>query len=265
MNSTLDNGLRILERLASEPREFSITEIGRELCLGKSMVHRLLTTLIERGYVAQNPKTSRYSVALKVVELSSGVLGMMPLRHRAGPYVRHLADLTNKTAYLGVPHRGTVLVIAVSYPRGVVRADEAQLGRTMPMHVSAMGKALLAYREDLAAEIVKGAEPLPRVTDRTITDPEQFRAELARIRREGVALTLGEHGASTAGVAAVVCNREGVAEAGIGVAMPLGEYRENPAEAERIRDAVRETALSVSFALGYEKAYLQSVTANREG
>jgi DNA-binding IclR family transcriptional regulator len=254
MNNTLAKGLQILERLAAEAREFAVTELAADLDLPKSAVHRLLTTLVERGYVRRNPQTARYAVALKVVEVSCETLANLPLRAQAGPYAHSLAERLNGTAYLGVPHEGRVLLVMVSYARGIMRPDDAAVGRTMPLHLSAIGRALIACRSDLA-ESCLSTDELPALTDRSITDPPRLRELLADIRQDGVAESLGEHGANVAGVASPIFNAEGNAVAGIGLALPLPDYESNPARAQEVRNAVREAAVSASFALGYTQAH----------
>lgn len=254
-NSTLDKGFQILERLSSEAREFSVSELSRELSLGKSMVHRLLSTLVERGYVKRNPQTRRYAVGLKVVKLSAQVLGLMPLRIRAAPYLRRLAEATGRTAYLGVPLGGMVLTVHVSYPAGVMRPDDALLGRTMHPHATAIGKVLLAYRDDFLEE-VEASGSLERFTDKTITGIVELRRNLVKVRKSGIGETLGEHGEETAGVASAVRDRSGRVLAGIGVALPLEEYFSSGDLKKKLRGAVKECAVSISFAMGYEKAHL---------
>ena len=256
-NSTLDKGFQILERLSAEAREFSVTELSGELGLGKSMVHRLLSTLVERGYVRRNPESRRYSVGLKVVELSAQVLGLMPLRNRAAPYLRRVAEATGRTAYLGVPHGRMVLTVHVSYPEGVMRPDDALVGRTMHPHATAIGKVLLAHRQDFL-EALETSGPLEKVTEKTITDFAELRRCLGVVRRSGIGETLGENGRDVAGAASVVRDREGEVVGGVGVALPLDEYLSDGRMAKELRDAVQECAVSISFAMGYEKAHLVS-------
>jgi len=179
----------------------------------------------------------------------------MPLRSRAAPYLRRLADDVGRTSYLGVPHLGKNLILLVSYPHGVFRPDDALMGGTGPLHPTAIGKVLLAFRDDVRGEALAGRTKLEARTGKTITSVEELLLHLEQVRQRGYAETLGENGADVGGVAAPVYDREGVVVAGLGAAMPLAEYLDDSLGAP-VREAVREAATSVSFAMGFEKAYL---------
>ena len=57
---SVNNALAVLESFSVERPEMGVTELSHTLGLGKSTVHRLLTSLASRGYVRKNPDTERY-------------------------------------------------------------------------------------------------------------------------------------------------------------------------------------------------------------
>ena len=57
---SVNNALAVLESFSAERPEIGVTELSQALGLGKSTVHRLLTSLAARGYVRKNPDTDRY-------------------------------------------------------------------------------------------------------------------------------------------------------------------------------------------------------------
>ena len=93
-------------------------------------------------------------------------------------------------------------------------------GAEIAMHVSAMGKVLLANAERSIEREVALLGPLDRFTDRTITAPDLVVAELTAIRARGWATNVEERQVGVCGIAAPVLARSGVAHAAIGVQGP---------------------------------------------
>src|SRR5262247_3902903 len=91
---SVDRALDILEALASSEGEVSITSLAHRTSLHVSTVHRLLTTLLRRGYVRQNPDTSRYFTGAKLATLAEGTSRFNELRHRARSILKSLTDQT---------------------------------------------------------------------------------------------------------------------------------------------------------------------------
>jgi IclR family transcriptional regulator, acetate operon repressor len=101
-------------------------------------------------------------------------------------------------------------------------SSPAARGGRMPFHCTGLGKAIVAFAPpDVVAQVL--ARPLPPRTPRRITDRALLRADLAQIRREGVAFDRGESERSLIGAAAPIVKADGIALAGIAVAM--GQHR----------------------------------------
>ena len=94
--------LDLLDVLAAE-RELGVAEIGRRLGIAKSSAHRLLTTLVAKGYVQQVPETRNYRLGLRLHELGSLVASRNQLRDHALPLLEALRAQTGETAHLDVP------------------------------------------------------------------------------------------------------------------------------------------------------------------
>ncbi|HPJ99613.1 MAG TPA: helix-turn-helix domain-containing protein, partial [Candidatus Hydrogenedentes bacterium] len=90
-NKTLQKGLLILEALAEEARDFSLAEVAAMSALGKSQACRLLQTLAAMGYVVRDPRTRRYRIGLRTLELSASVLSRMELHRMGITYLHQLS------------------------------------------------------------------------------------------------------------------------------------------------------------------------------
>ena len=112
-----------------------------------STAHRLLGTLVARGYASQSPASGRYLIGYKLLELTSGVQDRLGrLRTAARPHLEAIQSETGETTNLVVLEgRNVVYIESVSGTRSVRLHTE--VGRAIPAHTSGAGKALLAWRD----------------------------------------------------------------------------------------------------------------------
>jgi hypothetical protein len=115
----------------------SLADLGRGLKLPRPTVHRLLSVLRRRGYVRQDEETQRYSLGIKMLDLSFRLLGSSELRLHAYPILRDYAVQSGQRTFLAVPGAGEVTYIwsttAGGSPEAVMRTV---YGREMPAHCS---------------------------------------------------------------------------------------------------------------------------------
>jgi IclR family acetate operon transcriptional repressor len=157
---------------------------------------------------------------------------------------------TGETVHLMVPDGPRAVLIErleTSHPVRIVLA----LGSSVPLHGSSNGKAILARLPADEAEALLNGE-LPRYTDSTIVDWEQFAAELAEIRQRGYATNYGEWRADIAAVAAAIVGPDGRPVASLSVSTPIS--RMAPDLSSRYGALVSAAARRVSAALGYDHA-----------
>lgn len=184
---SVDRALDLLEALAASEGEVSITSLANRTSLHVSTVHRLLTTLLRRGYVRQNPDTSRYFTGAKLATLAEGRSRFNELRHRARPILRTLADQTRETSNLVVlDDLMAVYVETVPSPH-VVRMFTT-IGNRVPLHATGAGKALLAWLPADRRETLIDRTELRSHTSRTIVERSALRRALDEIRERGYAV-----------------------------------------------------------------------------
>jgi len=130
--TSLEKALDLCEALAGVQRGMSVTELARAVKRPASTVHRLLGLLKRRGYVRQDEDTARYSLTLKMLDLSFRILGRSELRLHAYPVLREYVLRTGVRAFVAVPSAGEVTYL------WKVGADEVGMhttyGRDMPVH-----------------------------------------------------------------------------------------------------------------------------------
>ena len=134
VQTSLEKALDICELLASSERGFTVSELGRSLKLPPSTVHRLLAVLKRRGFVRQDEDTTRYSLTLKMLDLSFRLLGRSELRLHAYPVLREYVLKTGLRAFIAVPRGGDVTYLWSAGPDSV--GMHTVYGREMPVHCS---------------------------------------------------------------------------------------------------------------------------------
>ncbi len=130
--TSLEKALELCETLAGARRGLSVTDLARALKQPASTVHRLLGVLKRRGYVRQDEETARYSLTLKVLDLSFTLLGRSELRLHAYPVLREFALKAGLRAFMAVPAAGEVTYVWKAGPDEV--SMHTAYGREMPGH-----------------------------------------------------------------------------------------------------------------------------------
>ena len=173
--------------VARQDKGVTYSEIVAALDMPKSSTHRILKDLTSLGYLFFNPETKRYFGSLRLSALGADVMSNFQLREHVRPHLFELHRETNHTSNLGILD-GTVGVFAdkiESKDFGIKLFSE--IGKTFPLHCTALGKALLAFSsEDTVKKLLE--VPFEAATEKTITSPKVFKQELALIRARGYAL-----------------------------------------------------------------------------
>jgi DNA-binding IclR family transcriptional regulator len=238
---SLDRALSILDVVSFTDRELSLGEIAARASLAKSTAHRLLRTLELRGFVARNPASGGYRPGLKNFR-----------GFQSGPQIRRalaeLAARSGETANLGTLVGSQVLYVDRAVSPHALRW-QLGVGERVPVHCSAMGKAMLAFLERSVAERVVPPR-LEALTGSTIVDRAALFADLAGTRRRGYAIDDEEFMEGVRCVAVPVRGGLGEVAAAISIAGPAFRLTNEVAAAQSV--LLVEAAAAVSRHLGWE-------------
>lgn len=130
--TSLEKALEICEALSGASRGMSLRELSKLVRMPAPTVHRLLNVLKRRGYVRQDEESTRYSLTLKMLDLSFRLMGRSELRLHAYPVIRQHVVRTGQRAFFAVPSAGEVTYIWSAGPDDV--ATYTAYGREMPGH-----------------------------------------------------------------------------------------------------------------------------------
>ena len=199
---SLERGFDLLEILAQNGFEKSLTEISSDAGFSQATTHRILSAMKSRGYVHQNPSNSKYRLTLKTFEVGSQVIQHLNLHEIALPILRDVASKTGESVFLVILEGDEALCIENINAYRNIQILFLRVGRRMPLHIGAAPKVILAHlSEKRVDEIIKN-KAIETWTKKTITNPVDLKNELKRIRDQGYALSLGD---VTEGAAAVGC------------------------------------------------------------
>ncbi len=218
--------------------------IAARLEAPKSTVHRILEELGAIGVLTTDGE-GLYRIGTRFHAIATASVANMDLVQAAQPVLKALMEETGETAILAVAKQdGAVIVTRVVSSNPIQYVVD--LGRHVPLHSGAVGKAILAWLpSDQRAAYLAG--PLQAFTNRTIVDPARLEAVLDVARTRGYVESWGELVRGAFGVAAPVWDRSGIVGA-IGVTAP--DARINPRSVEVLGRCVRAAAAKVSLALG---------------
>ncbi|HEX6352513.1 IclR family transcriptional regulator [Actinophytocola sp.] len=197
----VERALSVLRCVEGDDDGVGITELAQRTGLTVSTAHRLARTLSEAGLLLQDPRNERYQLGPALVVLGKKAEQRLGYR-QALPLLEELAAATGESINLGIRAGNEVRVVLDVVSRQPLRFSQAP-GSRVPMHVSAMGKCLLAHSGDVDDQI-KQLGDLVKATHRTITDRDQLRAELELVRERGWALNDEERNPGVRAIAAPV-------------------------------------------------------------
>lgn len=222
MNTTLQDGLRIIEYLANASGPQPLTALAQALGLGNSKTHRLLQTLIDQKYVFQTEETRHYQASIKLWTLGSGVLRHASLKAMAEAEMQRLMEVTGESIHLSVLERAEVVYVHKVDSTNPVRAY-SQIGGRMPALYVATGRVMLAFKErgPLSA-LLDEQQAKDEIGSTTKTE---FLKEIPLIRSTGVAINRGRWHKDVYGVAAPIMDPTGSILAAIGVSGPAHRFK----------------------------------------
>jgi DNA-binding IclR family transcriptional regulator len=244
---SVDRAVRILKALGEHPGRLGLSDLAERVGLAKTTVHGLLRTLQDHGLVEQHADSDKYQLGPELLQLGNSYLDLNELRSRSLAWSELLATRAGEAVRVGVPHSGSALVV-----HHVFRPDTSlqvlEVGALLPLHATALGKAVLAYLDDdYVADLV--AEGLPRLTGHTHVSGAALRRELAAVRELGYAVEREEALLGEGGLAAPIFDRRTEAIGAVGVAGPKERVLKRSRVPE-LATLVTEAARGISRDLG---------------
>lgn len=259
---SVTKAVRLLEALAGDNAPVGVSELGRQLGMDKASVSRMLRTLEQAGFVAQDAASQRFTLGVALIALGQKALKRVDLREAARPSLESLARTTGECAHIAILVANRAFYLDQAMPdRGI--GMDAGIGSLAPLHCTALGKSLLAFQDEASRAGILAELDFEVFTRRTITDPAIFANHIAEVRRRGLAHDDEEFSVGVRCIAAPIFRHDGTVSGAIGVSGPSPRVTDDRlAEWE---DLVRSEAEAVSRRLGFDPAEAAPASPARSG
>ncbi len=178
----------LLEMVADSGGVANLSQIARLSGLPLATIHRLLRTLVDLGYVRQQP-TREYTLGARLIPLGESSARLLGSWGR--PHLARLVDELGETANLAMLDGDQIVYVAQVPSRHSMRMFTT-VGQRVQAHCTAVGKALLSGLPTEHVEAILRRTGMPAHTDRTIVDPAVLAERLVWSRRHGYATDEGE-------------------------------------------------------------------------
>ena len=232
-----DRALDVLEALARAPHRRALGQLARELGIPKSSLHGILRTMARRGWVETDPGDARFGLGVRALQVGAAYVEADDTISLLTGVLDELAAEFGETVHLGRLDGADVVYLAKRESTHPLRLFSA-IGRRLPAHATALGKALLAERpENHLTGRPDGR--LTALTRHTITDPDALRADLTATRERGYAVDREENTDGIVCFAVAVPLRSPAVDA-ISVSVPAS--RVDAATATAVPTALRRVA-----------------------
>jgi IclR family acetate operon transcriptional repressor len=186
---SIGRAFALLELMADQGGGATLSQLSAGSGLPLPTIHRLVRTLVDIGYVAQEP-SRQYVLAPKLVRLGESASGMLHVWAR--PELVKLVDELGESANLAMLDGDQIVYVVQEQSRHSMRMF-TEVGRRVLPHCTAVGKALLATMPPDEVRRILRRTGMPTYTPNTITDPDDFAGALRAIAEQGYAIDEGEH------------------------------------------------------------------------
>ena len=245
----LEKGLSIVETLAQSNVPLGVTDIYEICKLPKTTIFMILTTLEELNYV-QRVGDGKYRLTLKLYNIGMDILSRLDIRAIARPVMEELAAELRFTVHLAILENGKATIIEKVKGPGFVQFS-TEVGQSMMLHNSGLGKVLAAYIPEETLEHFLKMHGMPATTENTVTSVEAFKKLLANVRDNGFAIEDEEGEPGIRCIAAPIYDHTGKVSASMSVTALRNELPSH--SFQEIGRKVREKAMQISVNLGYDR------------
>jgi DNA-binding IclR family transcriptional regulator len=245
---TVSRIVRVLELLASTEEPLRLTDVARILKIPFSSTHILLQALVQLELAEFSTNDRRYVLGPRLRRLGVRVVSRLGVLEVARPRIVQLVSRIDEDIYLALYEGASFSHVERFSSSHKLRLDIA-LGVPRPLHSTAVGKLYLASLNTTELNRLLAQLPLERFTPFTITQPEELRQQLERVRRDGFAVSDQESIEGITSTAAPIYSATGALVAAVTSPIPRSRYLDRK---EIVAAAIVETAADISAALGWE-------------
>ena len=243
---SVQRALKILGFFSLSQNYLGIGEMSDLLGVPRSTVHGLVRTLVQEGFLRQDPETRKYLLGFKLYEQGSILASGLMINQKSNDHVHELAVRTRLDVRIAVMDGGTILFTMGASGRSLPLFD---VGPRSPAYCTASGRAMLTCYSDEALQAYLDVTPLVPYTSLTVTDREAFLKEIGITRQRGYAVSKEEFLAGRYALAVPLYERNQVVAGSISISGTTDVFFVEQ-EKEMAQELIK-TAHKISRELGY--------------
>ncbi len=245
---SIDRALDIVEALSVQPHGMLLKDLSAEVGLHVSTTHRLLASLVSRGYVQKDIETGKYRLTVRLFEIGSRAISGMNLVSISRPYLEQLAAGTGETVHLVARNNDEVVYLYKEDRRESVIHMASFVGLRSPMYRTAVGKSILALLPEEEVRRIWDRSVIEPLTPNTIVRYDDLLENLAIVRQRGWAMDNEENELGVLCIAAPIKDFTNTPIGAISISAPAA--RMTFSTCERFALKVIASTNAISKALG---------------
>lgn len=187
-NQSVDKVLKIIEYMAEIRTPMKLQELSQRIGFPPSTILRLLTSLIDMGYVYQDKETLKYSLTLKFCKIGDSVKSSLNVTEMVHPYLLDISNKSGEVTYFAIEQDMTLVYLDAIGGINMQNNNLKRIGKVAPLHATSIGKLLLLNYDDNELEKLIQIKGLTKYTENTFDTYESLKEELEKIRKQGYAL-----------------------------------------------------------------------------
>ncbi|WP_156291854.1 IclR family transcriptional regulator [Oceanobacillus salinisoli] len=192
MLKTLDLALKVIRMFTKDKPVWGGRELANELQMDHAKIYRILETFEANNFIYQDPVTKKYSLGLAALELGMTMYDGLNIKEIITPVLDELSQKTGESVFLTVLDKNEAVTLETVEPKNKVKFS-VSVGSRAPLYVGASYRSILAYMsEEFIEQYIEKCQ-FEQFTENTMTDPDDLRNELKRIKKQGWAMSEGEY------------------------------------------------------------------------
>jgi len=184
---SVKKAFKILSAVSDSSNGLGISDLSKQLKIGKSTVHGITSALEELGVLVRDPLYKRYTVGYSLMELCRSAYSKIELKDLARKPMEKLMEKVGETVFLGVLNGDHITIVDVVESRNEMKITSPP-GTRLPLFAGAAGRVLLSQIEEEKAKGIVQKKGLVRYTSKTVIDHRQFLREIEKAREQGYAV-----------------------------------------------------------------------------
>ena len=242
--SSVEKTFRVLRVFGEKSADFSLSQLAHATALTIPNVQRIAHTLVRLGYLAKDPKTKRYALTLRTLDIGYRYLQTNALLERSAPYLAELNRRTEETVNLSALDGAEVVYVARH--RGFHSIGISMfIGARLPAFATSIGQSILAFLPRNETRRILEATNRRRYTRNTIIDIDPLEKKLERCRALGFVVEDQEMFLGGISIAAPVFDLDGRPAASVNVAVPASRFKAAEVQ-RRFAQMLIETSRQIS-------------------